>query len=73
MKAYIKNKTYNFDYPADMEKILQYLNTHGKLQVSDATVERLYRDFSDTRCAGWLGPDEDTLEAFADWLEDIDV
>lgn len=82
MKAFIRNTETNFRYPEDMAKILAYLNEHGKLQVSEKTVEKLYFDFSEDRyCASWMGIpdnsyDEDfpnLLEEFADWLSEIDI
>lgn len=82
MKAFIKNTETKFRYPEQMAKILAYLNEHGKLQISEQTVEKLYFDFSEDRyCASWMGipdkaPDEDfpnLLEEFADWLSEIDI
>lgn len=73
MKVYVKNKTPKFTYPDDMEKILSYLNEHGKIQVSDETVEKLYYEFSDSHAASWLIVSEWSLESFADYLEGIDL
>lgn len=74
MKVYIKNTNPVYDYPEEMVKILDYLNAHGKLQVSGETVERLYRDFSDDiYCAGWMGVNDQCLGEFADWLAKIDL
>lgn len=81
MKAYVpKNGTANisnnecsFDYPDDMNKILRYLHTNGKLLAWPKTVERLYRDFSNTYASGWIEPTDERLEEFANWLSEIEV
>ena len=73
MKVYKRNYEYNYDYPEDMKKILDYLNDHGKILVSGRCIEMLYREFSDEHyCAGWMIVDERTLEEFEDWLERYD-
>ena len=46
MKVYDLWKKDNFDYPEEMQKILDYLKAHGDLKVSASTAERLYREFS---------------------------
>ena len=71
MRVYRKFEPENFTYPKKKKKILSYLRKHGEILVSAGTVEKLYYDFSDTRCASWLSVDEETLEAFADWLDGI--
>jgi hypothetical protein len=74
MQPYIKNKSYSFTYPDEMEKIITYLNNNGKIQVSHKTIESLYYDFSDERyCAGWMCVNDNVLEEFADWLEECDI
>lgn len=73
MRAYIKYESSNFSYPEDMEKILTYLRKHGELCVSGETVERLYREFSGSRCAGWLIACDETIAEFAEWLNDIEL
>lgn len=74
MKIYIKNSSACYDYPSDMEQILDFLNKNGKLLCSEETVENMYREFSEDRyCAGWMGVDEDRLVEFADWLAEIDI
>lgn len=73
MKVYIRNYEYDYEYPEDMKKILDYLNSHGKILVSGHCIETLYRDFSDEEyCAGWMGVDERRLAEFEDWLERYD-
>lgn len=73
MRAYIPFNELNFDYPDEMQKILVFLRKRGVLQVSEKTVERLYREFSDTRCAGWLIVGEETLVDFAEWLSEVNI
>lgn len=74
MRAYIKREDHKYDYPDQMEQILKYLREHGVLNVSGATVEALYYQFSADRfCAGWVIVDEAILEEFADWLSGIDI
>lgn len=73
MKAYIKNDGQDFLYPDQMEKILDYLKSHGTLQVSAEQVEGYYIMFSEEHCAGWLIVNDMCLTEFADFLADIDV
>ena len=73
MKVYTRNHLEDLNHPEDMGKIMAYLEQHGTLRVNAKTVERLYYDFSDTYAAGWLIVDDDRLEEFADWLEEIDL
>lgn len=49
MKAFEPFKKYDYEYPEEMEKILNYLQEHGKFNVSGKTIESLYYDFSDER------------------------
>lgn len=68
MRVY--ERKYNYLYPEDMKMILNYLNEHGKILVSDSDIENLYCDFSDEKyCASWMGVNEQMLEEFEDWLE----
>lgn len=73
MRAYIKYGLDEFDHPEDMKKILTYLREHGDLQVSGTTVERLYREYSGIRCAGWLFATDETVADFADWLNEVEL
>ena len=56
-----------------MKRILDYLNEHGTLLVKPLTVEKLYHDFSKDRYAVWLYVDDDVLEEFANWLDELDI
>ena len=73
MRVYIKYEPAEFTYPEDMKKVVSYLRDHGSLQVSETTVERLYREFSETRSAGWLYATDENIEAFADWLNKVEL
>lgn len=81
MKVYTKYENQSYDYPDQMELILAYLQANGELHVSGKTIEKLYREFSDSRyAAGWMTvsdilqeEDLELLEAFATWLEDINL
>jgi hypothetical protein len=73
MKVYERNDV-KFTYPNEMRLILDYLNAHGKILVKDSTIEDLYYDFSDERyCAGWMCVDEQMLEEFEDWLNELEL
>lgn len=74
MKVYTKNIPVEFTYPDEMAHILKYLNENGKIHVSAATIEELYYRFSDEcYCAGWIRVDDERLEEFANWLDNIDI
>lgn len=75
MKVFEPFKKYDYEYPEEMEKILNYLQEHGKVNVSGKTIESLYYDFSDERYdAIWIGVSADgILEKFADYLSDIEI
>ena len=73
MKAYMRNES-KFTFPEDMKLILDYLNAHGKILVSDATIEDLYYDFSDEKyCAGWMCVDNQILAEFEEWLNELEL
>lgn len=74
MRVYKKHNSDNFTYPDEMKRILDYLDKHGTLFVSGATVEKLYYEFSEDRyCASWLCVDDRVLAEFADWLNKYDI
>ena len=73
MKVYQRNDS-KFTYPEDMRLILDYLNAHGKILVKDSTIEDLYYDFSDEKyCAGWMCVNDEILEEFEDWLNELEL
>lgn len=75
MKVFEFMKNNEFDYPDDMEKILNYLNEVGRVNpcVSSKTIEKLYKEFSGQWEATWLLLDDKTLEDFAKWLSEKEV
>ncbi len=73
MKAFEFNNSF-FEYPDEMDKILNYLNGNGKLNISAKDVEELYRGYSDdVWCAGWIMVTDERLKYFANWLSEIEV
>ena len=56
----------------DIAKIREYLEIVGELNCSDQQLYILWDKFSDSWSASWLVVDNETLEAFADWLSDYD-
>ena len=73
MKVYERNKS-NFMHPEDMKLILDYLNAHGKILVSDSIIEDLYYDFSAEKYyAGWMCVDEQILAEFEEWLNELEL
>lgn len=74
MRVFEKHASQDFDYPDDMKRILDYLNEHGTLLVKPLTIEKLYYDFSEDRyCASWMGVNDNVLEEFANWLDELDI
>ena len=74
MKVFEPFKKYDYEYPEEMEKILQYLSEHGKVNVSGKTIASLYVDFSIEKYdADWKLVTNTTLEEFADYLSDIEI
>lgn len=73
MRVYERKIAFDFDYPEDMKLILDYLNEHGEILVSELAIENLYCKFSEeVYCAGWMKVREQTLQEFEDWLEHYD-
>lgn len=74
MRVFEKHASQDFDYPDDMKRILDYLNEHGTLLVKPLTIEKLYYDFSEDRYyASWMGVNDNVLEEFANWLDELDI
>lgn len=73
MRVYERKIQFDYDYPEDMELILNYLNAHGEILVGELGIERLYYEFSSEKyCAGWMSINEQILAEFEDWLEHYD-
>jgi hypothetical protein len=74
MKVFEPFERPQYAYPEDMEKILNYLNEHGKINVKNSIIEDFYYDFSEEcYCAGWMSISDYILEEFADWLSEKDL
>lgn len=74
MRAFVPYEEYEFEFPEDMEKIIRYLNKHGKVNVNEKLLEALYGRFSDDAyCAQWMEVDDMILARFAEWLSEIVV
>ena len=74
MRVYEKHSSQDFDYPAEMKCIMDYLNEHGTVLVKPLTIEKLYYEFSEDKyCACWMCVNDDLLEEFSDWLDEYDI
>ena len=62
-------KCKRFDYPEDMRKIIEYLESIGKIYITYKELEDYYYKYSDSVSCSWRIVDEDSLEEFADYLE----
>lgn len=69
-KFFEMNERIEFIYPNDMKKIISYLETMGTIRCTKKKIESLWEEFSEERCASWLGPDDEDLYDFANWLND---
>ena len=73
MRVYERKIEFDFDYPEDMKLILDYLNEHGEILVSELAIENLYCEFSkEVYWSGWMKVNERILKEFEDWLEHYD-
>ena len=73
MRVYERKIKFDYEYPEDMKLILEYLNEHGEILVSELAIENLYRDFSSEKYeASWMCVDRQMLAEFEDWLEYYD-
>ena len=77
MRPYIRMKTYEFEYPIDMELIMLYLRAHGDVLVSEAGVCKFYQKFcEEIHSAWWLrvsGLNDPILKEFSLWLDEVEV
>ena len=61
-RVFVPFQKTEYRYPEDMERIMSYLNSRGKVNVSEKMIERLYEDFSEQMyCAQWLIVSEEIL------------
>lgn len=69
MKVYKRHCKYVYDYPKDMEAIIDYLKNHGEILGSKLDIECLYYEFSrEMYSSSWMSVDERRLEEFEEWL-----
>ena len=73
MKPFKRFKSIKFDHPQQMEIVIAYLEDIGTINVSYKTIENLYYEYSESVCCGWRTVDEESLEEFADWLEEYEI
>ena len=77
MRPYIRRKEYEFEYSRDMERIMLYLQAHGEVLVSEATVCGLYKDFcAGKHEAGWVrvaSLHDPILKEFSMWLDEVEI
>jgi hypothetical protein len=66
------NRFTKFDYPEDMRKIIEYLESIGRLYITYPEIEDHYYRYSDSVCCSWRIVDEDSLKEFADYLENCE-
>lgn len=72
MRVY--ERKHDFTFPEDMKKILDYLNTYGKILVKDSTIECLYYEFCDEKYdAGWMSISNKILDEFEEWLNEYEL
>lgn len=71
-KLYRKRSYANCDYPNDMMIIMDALESKGEVLVSVETIENLYYEFSDKCACGWRIVDEDSINEFAEWLDEYE-
>ena len=74
MRVYVKSEKPEYEYPEAMARIMEQLQEHGTLYVSESSVEKFYREFSRERYGTeWEPSRYETIVEFADWLSEIDI
>lgn len=76
MRVYKLNREPNYDncnHPSDMIFIMSLLETKGEVLVSVETLEDLYYEFSDECCCGWRSVTEESINEFAEWLDEYEL
>lgn len=76
MKVYKLHREPNFDecdHPSDMIYIMTMLESKGEVLVSVKMIEELYYRFSDEHCCGWRIVDEQSIDEFAEWLDEVEL
>lgn len=76
MKVYKLNREHDYsncDRPLDMIFIMNMLEGMGEVLVSVKLIEELYYKFSDEHCCGWRTVDEQSVNEFAEWLDEVEL
>ena len=63
----------NFEYPEAMKKIIEYLESRGKLNADYNTLEDLYHEYSDSVGCSWRIVDDESLSEFAKFLTRVEL
>ena len=63
----------NCDHPIDMLLIMDALESKGEVLVSVETIENLYYEFSNKCACGWRIVNEDSINEFAEWLDEYEL
>ena len=67
------NRKYRWNHPEDMQTIIDYLESTGKVNIEKQCLEDLYYDYSDSVCCGWRCVDAVSLEEFAEYLTHVEL
>lgn len=76
MKVYKLNREHDYskcDRPLDMIFIMNRLEGMGEVLVPVKLIEELYYKFSDEHCCGWRIVDEQSVNEFAEWLDEVEL
>lgn len=76
MKVYKLNRKRSYancNHPIDMVLIMDALESKGEVLVSVETIENLYYEFSDRCACGWRIVNEDSINEFAEWLDEYEL
>lgn len=68
-----KRKGFDPLYPEEMETIIEYVESHGELNVDYKYLERLWEDFSSIYEAGFLNPNKQFLREFVRWITNQEI
>jgi hypothetical protein len=56
-----------------MVLIMDALESKGEVLVSVDTIERLYYEFSNICACGWRNVSEESINEFAEWLDEYEL
>ena len=72
-RLYKKPDYSSCNYPEDMATIMRILEKKGEVLVSVDTIEDLYYEFSEKCYCGWRIVDEESVNEFAEWLDEHEL